>query len=77
MATDLTIIVNKSANDANYQTTPADFIVMDLVNDYLIWTAGSADVADGEDEPLDSELNEASTIIDPSNPVTVEKCLIW
>lgn len=77
MATNLNVIVNKTANSDDYQTTPADFIVMDLVNDYLIWTAGSSAVADGQDEPTEAELNEASTIIDPSNPVTVDKCLIF
>jgi hypothetical protein len=77
MATNLNVIVNKTANSNDYQTTPADFIVMDLVNDYLIWTAGSVAVADGADEPSEAELNEASTIIDPSNPVEVEKCLIY
>ncbi len=77
MATNLSVIVNKTANSNDYQTTPADFVVMDLVNDYLVWTAGSVAVADGADEPTPAEFNEASTIIDPSNPVTVAECLIF
>lgn len=77
MATNLTVIVNKVDADVDYQTTPADFVEMDLVNDYLIWTEGSVAVADGEGEPLESELNEASPVIDPDNPVEVSKCLVF
>ena len=76
MSTELTVIVNATSDDNNYQDNPEKFIVMDLVNDYLIWTKGSADVADGQDEPTESELNQASTIIDPDSSVTVGKCLI-
>ena len=77
MATNLTIVVNKTTTDDDYQTTPANFISLDIINDYLIWTKGSSEVADGQDEPTESELNEASTVIDPNNIVTVEKCLVF
>jgi len=77
MATELDIVVNKVDADVNYETTPADYVVMDLVNDYLIWTEGGVGVADGEDEPSEGELNDAATIIDPDDPVTVNKCLVF
>ncbi len=77
MSTELTVLCNKVDADVNYETTPANYVLMDLVEDYLIWTAGGAGVADGEDEPTASELNAAATLIDPSNPVTVSKCLVF
>lgn len=72
------VIVNKVDPDVNYQTTPADYVLLDLpINDYLIWTAGSTAVADGEDEPSEGELNAAGTIINPSTVVEVSKCLVF
>jgi hypothetical protein len=60
-----------------YVTTPADFIEVDLVNDYLIWTAGDAVVKDlMTSTPTISQLNEAATIIDDINPTTVALCLL-
>lgn len=76
MSTELTVIVTINSSDNNYQDNPEHFIAMDLVNDYLIWTKGSDAVKEGQDAPTESELNEASTVIDPDNPVTVGKCLI-
>ena len=77
MGTTLNIIANDTDSAVDYQTTPANYVVMNLVNDYLIWTAGSAAVADGQDEPTESELNAAATLIDDSNPVTVAKCFVY
>lgn len=77
MATTLNVIANLVDSAVNYQTTPADFIVLDLAHDYLIWTEGNATVKDRmASEPTPSQLNEASTIIDPDLPVTVAKCLV-
>lgn len=77
MATALTIRVNYVDADVNYETTPADYIDLNLTNDYLIWTEGDATVKDlMTAEPTPAQLNNAATIIDPSNPKTVAKCLL-
>jgi len=58
-------------------TTPADYITVDLTNDYLIWTAGDATVKDlMTHEPTSDELNAAASIIDDTDPVTVALCLL-
>ena len=55
----------------------ADYMLVDLANDYLIWTAGSTDVVDGmTHEPTQTELTNASPIISPTLPVTVPLCLL-
>jgi len=77
MSVDLTVLTNYVDADVNYETTPADYIAMDLVNDYLIWTEGDAVVKDlMTHEPTSGELNTAATKIDPDNPKTVDKCLL-
>lgn len=77
MATNLTCLVNKTNGSVNYATTPANFILLDLTNDYLIWSAGSAAVADGEDEPTPSELTAAATKISTSQDVEVAHCIAY
>lgn len=77
MATDLTVLVNYVDSAVSYETTPADYIAMDLDNDYLIWTEGDATVKDlMTHEPIASELNTAATRIDPDDPKEVAKCLL-
>jgi len=77
MSTDLTVRVNYVDADVDYQTTPADYIALDLDHDYLIWTEGDATVKDlMTHEPTADELNAAATLIDPDDPVTVAKCLL-
>lgn len=77
MATNLTIKVNYVDADIDYQTTPADYITLDLTNDYLIWTEGDDTVKDlMTHEPTSDELNEASTIIDPDDDADVNLCLL-
>jgi len=77
MATNLTVRVNYVDADVNYITTPADYISLDLANDYLIWTEGDATVKDlMTHEPTAAELNAAATKIDPDNPVEVNLCLL-
>lgn len=82
MAVNMKVIVNKVNASVDYQTTPANYVEMDLVNDYLIWTEGDDPygapvIEDGDDEPTESELNLCATIIDPSNPKTVAKCFVY
>jgi len=77
MATNLQCRVNYVDADVSYETTPADFIDLDLSNDYLIWTEGDAIVKDlMTAEPTPAELNAAATVIDPSSDKTVDKCLL-
>lgn len=74
MATALTVRVNYVDADVAYGTTPADYIALDLTNDYLIWSKTLADLM--THEPTASELNAAAEIIDPASDVTVAKCLL-
>lgn len=77
MATNLLIRTNYVDADVDYQTTPVNYITMDLSNDYLIWTKGDDVVKDlMTHEPTVSELNTASSIISDSADVTVNKCLL-
>jgi len=74
--TNLTLRINKGDPDVAYGATGADYLDVDLTNDYLIWTAGSSAVADGQDEPTQEELTQAYSIIDTSD-VTVAHCLLF
>jgi hypothetical protein len=75
--TNLDFLINYVNPDVNYVTTPADYISVDFVNDYLIWTKGDAVVKDlMTHEPTSSELNAAATIIDESLDVIVALCLL-
>jgi hypothetical protein len=76
MATAMIFRVNYVNAAVAYATTPADYITADLVNDYLIWTAGDATVIDlMTHEPTAGELNAAATIISDSAATTVALCL--
>ncbi len=77
MTTSLSIIANLVDSTVTYQTTPANYIVLDLTNDYLIHTEGNSTVKDlMTSEPTPSELNEASTIIDNTADKEVDKILV-
>ncbi len=67
MATNLDIYVNTTAVDDTRIAQPGNFVLLDTTNDKLIWSAGSASVADGLATPSNSELNEATTIIQPTD----------
>ena len=73
--TNLTLRVN-IGDEIEYGGTGANYLDVNLTTDYFIWTAGSDDVKDGEDEPTQDELNQASTIIDSSD-VTIAHCLLF
>jgi len=64
MVVNVDVYCNHTSDDNSRVTDPTDFIQMDLANDKLIFSAGSAAVADGQDTPTTAELNEAATIID-------------
>jgi hypothetical protein len=72
--TNLLVRVNYVDAAVAYVTTPADYITLDLTNDYLIWSKTLADLM--THEPTPTELNAAAEIIDPSLAVTVAKCLL-
>jgi len=74
MATALLVRTNIVDADVTYITAPADYITMDLTNDYLIWSKLLADLM--THEPTADELNAAAEVIDPSLAVTVTKCLL-
>jgi len=59
----MTLKINDLDADLAVGDSGASYIDVDLSNDYIIWTAGSDDVKDGEDEPSEDELNQASTLI--------------
>jgi hypothetical protein len=63
MVTSVEIFANHTNTDATRVAQPANFVQMDLANDKLIFSAGSAAVADGQPTPSSAELNEAATII--------------
>jgi hypothetical protein len=76
MATTMEFLVNDTNAAHDYATYPADFGLVDLVNDYLIWTAGDAVVTDlMTHEPTEDERNAAATIIDDLVAVEVALCL--
>jgi hypothetical protein len=75
--TSLIVRANYVDGDVSFITTPADYIALDLTNDYLIWTKGDATIKDlMTHEPLAAELNAAAEVIDPLVDVTVTKCLL-
>jgi hypothetical protein len=72
--TSMDFLVNFVDADVEFVTTPADYIEVDLTNDYLIWSKLLADLM--THEPTPAELNAAAEIIDPSVAVFVTKCLL-
>lgn len=75
MATNLDVHVNISGTDTDRVTNPGNYVQVDLANDKLIWSAGSAAVADGQDTPTNAELNAAATVIQPTD-VEVDKLFL-
>jgi len=74
MATALLVRVNYVDATHEYVGHNADYITMDLTNDYLIWSKLLADLM--THEPTSDELNAAAEIIDPAVNVIVAKCLL-
>lgn len=76
MATNLTLLIN-TGDEVVYGGTGANYITVDNVNDYFVWTNGSDDVQEGENEPTESELNQATVIISDTVDVQVPNCLLF
>lgn len=75
--TSLELRVNVGDPDIAYGETGADYMLLDLIYDYLIWTAGDTIVKDNmTHEPTPTELTNASPIIDPDVDVIVPLCLL-
>jgi len=74
MATTLSIRTNLVDADVNYSTTPADYITLDLLHDYIIWSEDLDDLMTSE--PTADELNEHAVIIDEDEAKMVPECLI-
>lgn len=78
MATFMTLRVNYVNATVAYSVTPADYIAVDLANDYLIWTAGDTVVKDlMTGTPTEAQLNAASALIDPDTAYTVPLTLLY
>jgi len=75
MPTNLDIHVNTTAVDSDRIAQPGNYILMDLANDKLIWSAGSAAVIDGADTPTNIELDDAATIIQATD-VEIDKLFL-
>jgi len=77
MSTALTVLANYVDAAVTYATTAADYIALDLTNDYLVWTEGDATVKDlMTHEPTPAELNAAASIISDTADKTVTLCLL-
>jgi len=76
MATNLTIAVNTDSQDLPYGTSGVDWTEMDLVNDNLIFTAGSNVVKDGEPLPSQDDLNQAGINVSDGVEVIVDTYLL-
>jgi len=74
--TNMIMYVNIVDPTITFQSVPSDYMAIDFLNDYLIWTAGNDVVGNGmTHEPTQTELTNASPIIDPALAVTVPLCL--
>jgi hypothetical protein len=68
MSTTLQIAVNTDATqDLAYNTSGVDWVDMDVSADYLLFSAGSTEVADTKDLPTVTERNQAGTVITDSD----------
>jgi hypothetical protein len=71
--TNLSIYVNNDTQDQPLNTSGISWTLVDINNDYLIFSNGSDVVADGESIPTDTELNQAGVIISATEEVIVPK----
>jgi len=69
MATLVDIYANCGSQDVPYGSSGADWVKIDLVNDYLIFSGGSDAVADGEVIPSSADLNQAAVLLVGSETV--------
>jgi len=72
MSTALTIYANTGTSDLELNTSSAEFTEIDADNDKLIFSAGSASVADGQVSPSDTQLNQAGVLL-TGLEITIDK----
>jgi len=63
----LKFYVNVTVDDLPYSTNPEKYVEVNLLNDRLIFSAGSDVVKDGEPIPTPDELNSAGILITTSD----------
>lgn len=63
MATECLIYINNDTEDSPLETSGVDWIEIDELNDFLIFSGGSDMVADGEAIPSDTQLNQAGLLL--------------
>jgi len=63
----LKFYVNVTVDDLPYSTNPEKYVEVNLLNDRLIFSAGSNTVKDGEPIPTPDELNSAGILITTSD----------
>ena len=73
MATNLLFYVNEVDAAVSKASNAGDYSLVDLTNDYLIWSGSLADHM--THAPISTELNATASVIDAVNPVTVARCL--
>ena len=67
--TNLVIALNCDNEDQPYETSAIEWVDISLGNDFLIFTAGSDTVADGEAIPSSFQLNQAAPVLNGTNIV--------
>jgi hypothetical protein len=70
---DLTIAVNTGSLDQEYLVSGNEWTDIDEGNDFIIPSAGSASVADGESIPSESEILQAGSVVGGGSQVIVAK----
>jgi hypothetical protein len=72
MSTNAVLRINNTVNDSTYVAQPSYYIDVDVA-DTLIFSAGSAIVANGEPIPSSIELNDAATALNSLISIEVAK----
>lgn len=72
----MTFYVNNDTADSPLNTSGIDWTEVSIVNDKLIFSAGSTDVIDGGSIPTADELNQAGTVVSAVAEVEVDKCFL-
>lgn len=72
----LIVYANTGSSDITMEESGAEFTEISAANDYLIFSAGSDVVADGEAIPSQADLNRAATLISESVETIVDKCFL-
>jgi len=63
MSANLTIYANCGSSDVEVGTSGSDWVEIDVDNDELIFSSGSAVVADGQSIPSESQLTSAGVLL--------------